>query len=64
MPVVDRTASGLRAGEWLVQLVLECLEWQGIINGKLLQGKRGEAVRLGKYADTGFTRVSSNTIQT
>jgi hypothetical protein len=38
MPVVEKTVSGLRAGEWLVRL-LESLGRQGIINGKLLQGK-------------------------
>jgi hypothetical protein len=54
MPVVDRTASGLRAGEWLVRL-LDCLERQGVVNGKLLQGKRGEHVRLGKFADPFYT---------
>jgi hypothetical protein len=50
MPVVEKTASGLRAGEWLVRL-LETLGRQGIINGKLLQGKRGKTVRISKYAD-------------
>jgi hypothetical protein len=54
MPVVDRTVSGLRPGEWLVRL-LGCLERQGVVNGKLLQGKRGEAVRLGKFAEGFYT---------
>jgi hypothetical protein len=54
MPVVDRTASGLRPGEWLERL-LDCLGRQGVFNGKLLQGKRGEHVRLGKFADPFYT---------
>jgi hypothetical protein len=35
--------------------LLGCLEGQGVVNGKLLQGKRGEAVRLGKFADGFYT---------
>ena len=54
MPVVECTASGLRAGEWLVRL-LDCLERQGVVNGKLLQGRRGETVRLNKFADGFYT---------
>jgi hypothetical protein len=50
MPLVDKTASGLRPGDWLVRL-LDTMEREGITNGKLLQGKRGEAVRLSKYAE-------------
>jgi hypothetical protein len=54
MPVVEKTASGLRAGDWLARL-LESLERQGITSGKLLQGRRGEAVKLTKYADGFYT---------
>jgi hypothetical protein len=54
MLVVEKTASGLRAGDWLARL-LESLERQGITSGKLLQGRRGKAVKLTKYADGFYT---------
>jgi hypothetical protein len=54
MPLVDKTASGLRPGDWLVRL-LDTMEREGITNGKLLQGKRGEAARLSKYAEGLFS---------
>jgi hypothetical protein len=34
---------------------LDCLERQGVVNGKLLQGRRGETVRLNKFADGFYT---------
>lgn len=54
MPVVEKTASGLRAGEWLARL-LGVLDRLGVQNGKLFQGLHGEAVKLSKYAEGFYT---------
>ncbi len=51
MPVVAVTASGLRPRDcWLVRL-MSCLENLGITEGKLLQGKPGEQVKMGKFQE-------------
>ena len=50
MPLVARTATGLRLVDWLVRL-MSTLENLGITQEKLFQGREGELVKIGQYSE-------------
>jgi hypothetical protein len=50
MPVVQKTATGLRPGDWFERL-LSVLKEAGLRNGKVLRGTTGGAAKIGHYAE-------------